>query len=74
MRMNGDFLSAWVEGILQLFTKFYLQRKFSIFLRNDHDCKNQNQGVHVEFSVCRPSPLNTFFYEQEEIWLQQENP
>jgi hypothetical protein len=33
------FLSASVEEILQLFTNFYLQRKFSIFLRNDHDCK-----------------------------------
>jgi hypothetical protein len=33
------FLSAYVEGILRLFTNFYLQRKFSIFLRNDHDCK-----------------------------------
>jgi hypothetical protein len=33
------FLSACVEGILQLFTSFYLQRKFSIFLRNDCDCK-----------------------------------
>jgi hypothetical protein len=33
------FLSACVEGILRLFTIFYLQRKFLIFLRNDHDCK-----------------------------------
>jgi hypothetical protein len=33
------FLSACIEGILQLFTNFYLQRKFSIFLRNDRDCK-----------------------------------
>jgi hypothetical protein len=33
------FLSACTEGILRLFTTFYLQRKFSIFLRNDHDCK-----------------------------------
>jgi hypothetical protein len=33
------FLSECVEGILQLFTNFYLQRKFSIFLRNDRDCK-----------------------------------
>ncbi len=31
------FLSVCVEGILQLFTNFYLQ--FSIFLRNDCDCK-----------------------------------
>ncbi len=30
---------ACVEVILRLFTNFYLQRKFLIFLRNDHDCK-----------------------------------
>ncbi len=28
-----------IEGLLQIFTIFYLHRKFSIFLRNDHDCK-----------------------------------
>jgi hypothetical protein len=39
MRMNGNFLSACVEGMLQLFTNFYLQKKFLIYLRNDHDCK-----------------------------------
>ena len=33
------FLLAWVDGILQSFTNFYLHRKFLIFLRNDHDCK-----------------------------------
>jgi hypothetical protein len=33
------FLSACVEGMLRLFTNFYLQRQFSIFLRNDHDWK-----------------------------------
>jgi hypothetical protein len=33
------FLSACIEGILQLFTNFYFQRKFLIFLRNEHDCK-----------------------------------
>ncbi len=33
------FLSAWIEGILWLFTNFYLQRKFLIFLRNNCDCK-----------------------------------
>ncbi len=39
MRTNANFFSACVEGIVRLFTNFYLQRKFSIFLRNDHDCK-----------------------------------
>ncbi len=33
------FLSACIEGILPLFTNFYLHRKFSIFLRNICDCK-----------------------------------
>jgi hypothetical protein len=33
------FLSACVEGILRLFTNFYLHQKFLIFLRNDRDCK-----------------------------------
>ncbi len=28
-----------IEGIRQLFTNFYLHKKFSIFLRNNHDCK-----------------------------------
>jgi hypothetical protein len=32
-------LSLCVEGILQLFTNFYLHRKFLIFLRNYRDCK-----------------------------------
>jgi hypothetical protein len=33
------FLSACIEGILQLFTNLYLHRKLSIFIRNDCDCK-----------------------------------
>ncbi len=39
IRMIGNFLSACIEGILPLFTNFYLHRNFSIFLRNNHDCK-----------------------------------
>ncbi len=39
MRMNGIFSSAYIEGILQLFTNYYFQRKLSIFLRNYRDCK-----------------------------------
>ncbi len=38
-RTKGIFLSASIEGILQLFTNFYLHRKFLIFLRNNRDCK-----------------------------------
>ncbi len=46
-RTNGNFFSAFVEGILQLFTNFYLQRKFLIFLRNDHDCKVVDPFNHL---------------------------
>jgi hypothetical protein len=28
--------------------------------------RNENQGVHVEFSVRRPSPPNTYSYVREE--------
>ncbi len=36
--------------------------------------RNENQGVHVEFSVRRPSRPNTYSYVQEENSLiQQEN-
>jgi hypothetical protein len=34
---------------------------------------NENQGVHVEFSVRRPSPPNTYSYVPKETWIQQEN-
>ena len=34
------FLIECIEGILRLFTNFYLHRKVSIFLRNDSDCKD----------------------------------
>ncbi len=33
------FLAVCIEGILQLFTYFYLHRKVLICLRNDRDCK-----------------------------------
>ncbi len=39
IRKIGIFFLACVEGIVQLFTNFYLHIKFSIFLRNDRDCK-----------------------------------
>ena len=29
--------------------------------------RNKNQGVHMEFSVHPPSPLNTYSYVQEEF-------
>jgi hypothetical protein len=39
MRTKGNFFSVWVEGILQLFTNFYLHRVFLKSLRNDRGCK-----------------------------------
>jgi hypothetical protein len=33
------FLSGFTEGILQIFTNFYLHRRLWKFLRNDHDCE-----------------------------------
>jgi hypothetical protein len=41
------FLTACVEGILQLFVIFYLHRKFSVFLRNNHDCKAESYDKHI---------------------------
>ncbi len=41
------FLSTCVEGILWLFTNFYLQRKFLIFLRNNCDCKVVDPYNHL---------------------------
>ncbi len=35
------------EGILWLFTNFYLHRKLSIFLRNDSDCKVVDPYNHL---------------------------
>jgi hypothetical protein len=36
--------------------------------------RNENQGVHAEFSVRHPSSLNTYSYVQEEnSRIQQEN-
>ncbi len=34
--------------------------------------RNENQGVHVEFSVRPPSPPNTYSYVQEEYSLIQQ--
>ncbi len=39
IRKIGDFVLACIEGILQSFTIFYLDRKISKFLTNDCDCK-----------------------------------
>ncbi len=39
----------------------------------EFSCRNENQGVHVEFSVRRPSPPNTCSYVQKEnSQIQQE--
>ena len=52
------FLSAWVEGILWLFTNFYLHRKFLIFLRNDRDCKAVDPfNARKRYAVIESSDL-----------------
>jgi hypothetical protein len=58
MRTNGYSLSACVEGILQLFTNFYLQRKFLIFLRKDRDCKDvESYNSRMRYAVIERSDL-----------------
>ena len=37
-----------VKGILQLFTSFYLHRKFSLFLMNDRVCTRRKFPMHKE--------------------------
>ncbi len=46
------------EGILQLFTNFYLHRKVSIFLRNDSDCKDVDlYNTRKRYAVIESSDL-----------------
>ncbi len=53
IRKIGNFFSACIEGILRLFTIFYLHRKFSIFWRNDRDCE----------AVEAPGIFDRFWFE-----------
>ncbi len=47
-----------VEGILQLFTSFYLHRKVSIFLRNNSDCKDVDvYNTRKRYAVIESSDL-----------------
>ncbi len=48
------FLTACVEGIIQLFTIFYLYRIFSIFLRKDCNWKF-GEGPDIFFRKYRKS-------------------
>ncbi len=51
-----------VEGILQLFTIFYLHRKFSIFLRNDCDCKAvENLDILRNYRDCKAVALKEYY-------------
>jgi hypothetical protein len=55
-------LSAWVEGILQLFTNFYLHRKFLIFLRNDCDCKAvEAPDILRNYRDCKAVVLKEYY-------------
>ena len=49
------FLSACVEGIIRLFTNFYLQRKLLIFLRKYHDSKAVALKEYYNYS-----PVSTY--------------
>ncbi len=41
---------------------------------DEFSLRNENQGVHVEFSVRCPFPPNSYSYVQEEnLRIQQEN-
>jgi hypothetical protein len=52
------FLSVCVEGILRLFTNFYLHRQFLIFLRNNHDCKAVDlYNARKRYTVIESSDL-----------------
>ncbi len=51
-----------IEGILQVFTIFYLERKFSIFLRNDRDCKAV-EGLNIlrKYRDCKAVALKEYY-------------
>ncbi len=57
------FLSACIEGILQLFTNFYLHRKFLILLRNDRDCKAvEAPDILRNYRDCKADALKEYYY------------
>ena len=59
------FLSACVEGILQLFTNFYLHRKVSIYSRKDNDCKDVGlYNTRKRYTVIESSDLT-----RNVLWL-----
>jgi hypothetical protein len=64
------FLSVCIEGILQLFTNFYLQRKFLIFLRNDHDRKVVSECQLVDLCGKRER-YRIERYRVKECWVLQ---
>ena len=60
IRKIGNFFLVCIEGILQLFTNFYLQRKFSIFLQNAIQSKkeihsNRKFGSHCFCKIKKPN-------------------
>jgi hypothetical protein len=61
IRKIGNFFSACVEGILQLFTNFYLHRKFSIFLQNNCDCKAVEAPIFLRnYCDCKAVELKEY--------------
>jgi hypothetical protein len=57
------FLSACIEGILQLFTNVSLQRKLSIFLRNYCDCKAVEAPDIFEKNITEPEKVGIKLFE-----------
>jgi hypothetical protein len=55
-----------MEGILQLFTNFYLHRKILIFLRNDSDCEDVD---HVYNTRKRYTVIESLDLMRNISWL-----
>jgi hypothetical protein len=64
-----------VEGILQLFTNFYLHRKVSIFLRNDSDCNDVNlYNTRKRYGVIKSSDLKRNISWLASCFSKKRNP
>ena len=68
IRKIGNFFLVCIEGILLLFTIFYLHRKFLIFLRNDSDCKAvEALDIFKKHRDCKAVALKEY-YEHSPIF------
>ena len=65
------FLMACVEGIIRLFTIFYLHREFSIFLRKDGDCKDVDlKNRRKSYIVIESLDLTRINFGQQVVSLK----